>query len=394
MTVQARALLLRRNWVPVIACGVLFVVGLLVTRMGEPAALFGYFAAWFGLIFGPTFVLRNAFPKGTPTTLLATASGIEIEAYGNVPSEDILEAKLIPRRRDAVVELAIRDRAAIALRMDPGEAKAIVDLLGARRTQFRLVLPYGSRLLATFVVLASVALLLGRGEAAAWLVALPGCFVFALPIAWIVGLLRGRLVVGADGFTTRWAFRNRFIAFRDVAAVKGNPRPGGSGTADTFVVLNSGRNVKLRTLEAPNTEEERGAESRAMLSHVQEAFEKSTRLNDASVNVPSLVERGSRSAREWLSGLDALVRGGGSRYRVAAVSAEMLSDLAKDPGATIESRIGAAAALVRMDDEELRTRVRIAAEGCAESELRDTLLALSDARDDATTEAALASLRR
>ena len=128
------------------------------------------------------------------------------------------------------------------------------------------------------------------------------------------------------------------------------------------------------------------------MAHVKAAFERSLRLQAASVDVPALVERGSRSARDWLLGLDALVRGGGSRYRIAAVSADMLSDVANDPTATSESRVGAAAALVRMDDETLRTRVRVAAEGCAEAELRAALLALADARDDRSAEAALASL--
>lgn len=394
MTVEAPAFLLRRNWIPVVACGALVVVGLLVTRIGTPSSLFGYLAAWFGVMFGPTLFLRNAFPTAKPTTVRATATSVSVDGYAEVRSEDILEAKIIPRWRDAVVDLALRDRETLSLRMAVSDAKALVDLLGARRTRFRLIVPYGTRLFASFALFASVAFLLGRGDAQAWIFALPGCFVCALPIAWLVGFLRGRLVVGADGFTTRWLFRDRFVAYRDVAAVGGKLRFGGSGTADTLVELTSGRKVRLRTVEAPNTEEERGAESRAMLAHVREAFERSARLQDASVDVPSLVERGSRSAREWLSGLDALVRGGGSRYRVAAVSAEMLSDLARDPSATIESRIGAAAALVRMGDEELRTRVRVAAEGCAESELRDTLLALSDARDDASAEAALASLRR
>jgi len=72
----------------------------------------------------------------------------------------------------------------------------------------------------------------------------------------------------------------------------------------------------------------------------------------------------------------------------------MLVQVATDPRATVESRVGASAALVRMEDESLRTRVRVAAEGCAAPELRETLLALADARDEFTTEAALARVVR
>ena len=49
MIVEARALILRRNWAPVLACAVLFVVGVLVAREAKPQALqgpLGLFAAW------------------------------------------------------------------------------------------------------------------------------------------------------------------------------------------------------------------------------------------------------------------------------------------------------------------------------------------------------------
>ena len=394
MTVEARGFVLRRNWIPAALCGALVVLGVLLTQLfAMPANIFGYLGIWFGAVFGPVLLLRNAFPRALPTTIRATAAHIEIEGEEPIASEDILEAKVTPRAGDSVVELALRARKVIALRMMPAEAKALVQTLGARRSRFRLVVPFGRRYLATLVLFATGFLVLLR-DLEAWLVTLPGCIFYALLFGWLVGYLRGRLVVGADGFTRRWLFWERFIAFRDVATVTGKQRLTDRGAIDTIVALKSGRNVRFRTVEAPNTEEERGAESRAMYLHVKESFERSLTLVDANVDVPTLVQRGSRSAREWLSGLDALVRGGGSRYRIAAVSADMLSDLTNDPGAPVESRIGAAAALVRMDDDLLRTRVRVAAEGCADTELRETLLALSEARDDVAAEAALATLRR
>jgi hypothetical protein len=206
--------------------------------------------------------------------------------------------------------------------------------------------------------------------------------------------VRGRLVVGADGFTRRWLFWERFVAFRDVTSVAGVMRLGDSRVQDTSVLLDSGKRLRLRTVEAPNTEGERGAESAAMLAHVTEAFERSARLVEGSLDVPTLVERGSRTAREWLLGIDALVRGGGSRYRVAAISPDMLANLTHDPRANPEARVGAAAALIRIGDEALRTRVRVAAEGCAEPEVRGALLALADARDDEAVEGALDAMRR
>jgi hypothetical protein len=393
--VEAKAFVLRRNWLPVIVCVGLLVGGLLAGRADAfQVWLSGYFAAFFGFVFAPVLFLRNSFPRATPAIVRATTAGLFVDDEEVARSEDILEAKVLPRAGlDAVVELALRGKAkALSLRARKEDANAIIQVLGARRTRFRLVQAYWKRFLATSTLLSALTVFVARGDLDRSLPALPGVLFYAALIAWMVGVVRGRLVVGADGFTTRWLFRERFIAFRDVAAVRKRPRIGGN-VEDTLVELKSGRKVRLRTVEAPNTEEERGSESRAMFAYVSEAFAHSTRLQDGTVNVPSLVERGARSAREWLYGIDALVRGGGSRYRVAAVSADMLASLTSDPNASIESRVGAAAALVRMGDESQRTRVRIAAEACADSDLRQALLALSEAHDDDATAAALASLR-
>ncbi len=387
--------MLRRNWIPVIGSFFILASAVHLARGASSFEPLAWMAIWVGGLLGPIFLLRNAFPLSTPTTIRAAETGLTLDGQAEVRSEDILEVKLLMRRGpEALVELALRSGKAMSLRMRAHDAKALVDLLGARRSQFRLMVPFLNRFLWSLALLACAFFALTFGKRDAWLVISAGSLLLSLPLGWLVGLVRGRLVVGADGFTTRWLFRERFIAFRDVGLVTSRMRFGSSGIADTIVELVSKRQLRFRTIEEPNTEEERGAESHAMFMQVNAAFEKSTRLVDGSVNVPSLVERGSRTAREWLSGLDALVRGGGSRYRVAAVSAEMLADLTSDPSATTESRIGAAAALVRMGDDAQRTRVRIVAEGCAASELRDTLLALSEAHDDASAEAALASLRR
>ena len=354
--------------------------------------------AWFGLTFGLVFVARNAFPRAQACALRATEAGLTVEGAEEIRSEDILEIKVVPRPVAlALVELTLRGPGPkkLTLRTREYDARMLVELFGVRRTRFRLTVPYWKRYLGSFVALNGllvVSSLFGSGGIGTLLLALPGCVIYAALITWLIGYIRGSLVIGADGFTTRWLFRERFTAYRDVAAVRAETRIG--GVADTMIDLASGRKVRLRTVEAPNNEQERGTEGRAMLAHVQEAFTRSSRLVDASVDVPALVQRGERSASEWLSSIDALVRGGGSRYRVAAVSSEMLSEVVTDPRAAVESRVGAAAALIRMGDDSWRARLRVAAEASAESDLRDTLLALSDARDDETAERALGLLRR
>jgi len=394
MNVVARGAVLRRNWFLVFASLVLLVLGVIVARGGLPFSPFGYLMAWFGLVFAPVLFLRNAFPRARPTTVRASGSGIAIDGEAEVKSEDILEVKILRRRGESVVDFALRGGRRLSLRLREADAQALIAVLGARRTRFQLEVAFGKRFLACFTLLAGASFLFCGRHFGAWLMTVPACLISATLLGWLVGFARGRLVVGADGFTTRWLFRERFTAFRDVTFVVGRARLGRYAVEDTVVELSSGRHIRLRTIEAPNFEEERGDESRAMLSHMTEAFAKAIRSPDGHMNVPSMVEPGSRSAREWLSGLDALVRDGGARYRVAAISAEVLVDLTNDPSATIGARVGAAAALVRTGDDTHRARVRIAAEGCAESELRDTLLALSEAHDDAAAEAALAVFRR
>lgn len=394
---EASAFVLRRNWLLLGGALAALAAALIATRTTAFAP-----EGWVGTCITGLLVVifgaRNAFPRETPGKVHATSTGITVEGFAELRSEDVLEAKVLPRRGiDAIVVLALRGRVqgskTLSLRMHERHAKALVDVLGARRSRFRLVVPFARRFFGVFVVLAALTAFT-TPSLGLWAAVQPGNLLWSWLFAWLLGFVRGGLVVGADGFATRWLFRRRFVPFRDVAKVEGRGRFGNAGVQDTVVQLASGRTLRLRTVEAPNTEAERGAESRAMLAHVKEAFERSARSALAgAVDVHVLVSRGSRSAEEWLSGLDALVRGGGSRYRVAAVSPEMLAELAEDPSASFESRAGAAAALVRIDDEALRTRLRISAEACAEPDLRGVLLALSDARDDETTLGALAAVK-
>src|SRR4051812_12867944 len=57
VSIEARGFVLRRNWIPVIASGAIVVLGLLATRAPGDASLFGYLAAWFGIMFGPILYL-------------------------------------------------------------------------------------------------------------------------------------------------------------------------------------------------------------------------------------------------------------------------------------------------------------------------------------------------
>jgi hypothetical protein len=383
---NARALLLRRNWIPGGVCVALAIGGVVATYGG---LVWGILPAIFGTIFAPVVFARNAFPRATPTVVRASQTGVAIDGREPIEADDIVEAKLLPRWGDAIVELTHR-KGRTALRLALADAQALVAALGARRTQFRLIVPFWKRYLGWMVILGILYAIPSRGFDT-WLLMMPGALLMAWPLAWLVGLLRGKLVIGTDGFTRQFAFLSRFIAFRDVASVT-SARSFLRGSEDTIVALRSGKTLRLRAVDAPNTDEDRGAEPRAMLMHLTEAFTKSTHML-RSVDIRALVERGPRTAREWLNALDALARGQVQGYRAAVVTSEVLEEVALDPSATPSARVGAAAALLRVADEASRTRVRISAEACAEADLREALLAVADARSPEATENALGTLR-
>jgi hypothetical protein len=113
------------------------------------------------------------------------------------------------------------------------------------------------------------------------------------------------------------------------------------------------------------------------------------RARGASVQkLPELLQRGGRAPDAWLLGIDAIVRGGGPRYRVPSVDPDQLAELAASPDAADDARIGAAAAVVRADPSR-RPRIRVVAEACANSSLREALLAVAEAEDDAAFALAL-----
>jgi hypothetical protein len=273
----------------------------------------------------------------------------------------------------------------------------VVDSLRAR---FRLFPAFGMRFLPCFLAFFAFELQLllsvdprqHLGLEIPIALAMLTSAVSALLPAWLLGFFRGRVVIGTDGFATRWFLRERYIPFSKIASVTPKNHLLANHLVDTVVELTSGRKVRLRAVEAPNTEAERGAEGRALFTHVAAAFERSKHPTDGVPDVRALVERGSRSAREWLTSIDAIVGDGGARYRVASLSHDSLLAVATDANASIDARVGAAAALVRTNDEDLRVRVRVCAESCTDRALSEAMLALSEARDDEATEAALASI--
>jgi hypothetical protein len=390
---------LRRNWwVPLVALS-MAAASLAFEGIAHPTAPIGYFIAWLSVVFAAVTATRNAFPLSRPVVLHVATGALAIGDAAPVPASEIAEAKISPRMTgDAMVLLVFRAHGERWLNMRAFEAKTMLEVLGVgageRRASFSLMLPFRTRFLSLLLVLGApwtVLLAWSASPAFAILSVFFSVGPFCAFLAWVGGFVRGRLVVGADGFSVRWLGRERFRPFSEVRAVRLETSLlslSRGTTRGTIVELVSGNKLRLRARDAPIVEEDRGTEARAMRLHLTQAFERATVRGAESPHVTALLGGGGRSGTEWLACLDDLMRDGAGRYRIAAPSPELLTRVATDITSPRETRIGAAAALVRLDPEG-RSVVRVAADACADPKLRGTLLSLVDADSDEAVAAVL-----
>jgi hypothetical protein len=389
-TFDASVLVLRRNWVaPAIALAFAF-AGVVYEQTGRPAAPVGWFVAWMGLVFAGVSIARDAFPHATKATLRASETTLTIGGE-SLATETIAEAKTIPvPNGEALVVLTLRDGKTRTLQLKKTAAEAMVRVLGIaageRRTTFSLVLPFRTRFLATLLIVGVPWLAVvgwrSHGDTTGLLVMslLFNVLPLAALTAWLASLLRGRLVVGADGFLVKWFVHERFVPYAEVKAMRSGGPWWNQTQVDTFVETKTAR-VRLRAREAPVTEAQRGAQGRALHEHLAQALARAKGQSPEAENVAALLGAGSRNGVEWLAHLDALVHGGTSRYRVAAPGPDLLARIANDAATATPTRIGAAAALVRSGDQGRRV-VRVAADACAEPKLREVLVRLSESDSD------------
>jgi hypothetical protein len=394
---EGRAHVLRRNWIfPGVGAASVLAMALGALKH-QPSAILGWFAAAYLGAFGLLTLSRNALRLRRRVTYRASSVELVLSDRPAIPAADILEAKTIPRpgRIDEVdVDLMVRGRGSVTLRTSEAEASQILDVLrvgvGQRRASFTTIVPFAKRFLPVFAFGVALAFLMQLAEGVlTWFSLVFTPFYVALPclaVAALIGLWPGKVVVGADGFTVRWV-RRRFVPFDAVRSVEGGASAGGVATD---VRLNDGRSLRLVALDTPDTEADRGASGRALLRHLSAAFRRH-RMVATTAEATMQLQRGQRTARDWLAGLDALVpgRGGGAGYRTAALSPDLLTDVTSSQDGAADVRVGAAAALVRIGGADNRATVRIAAEACAEPEARAALLGLAEAETDEQVEAAL-----
>jgi hypothetical protein len=401
---------LRRNWWLPGITGLLAILGVLFMMAPSPREpllpVLGGFMTWIGAWLVPISLLRNSFPLLQKTTLRATPEALEVNDEEPIPVEEIMEARTVPlavRNGETVIELVTK-RGKYRFSLTPKAAEDILATLGteagARRATFTLVAPFRKRFGWSVGLLGLPWFLyILFATSSPELFPLLFTFIFViLPVcalaAVVAGILRGKVTVGAEGFTTSWLGRKKLHRFAEVRRVERESRPmAESGKVVDTIAFFPDKRIRLSAVDAPDTHAQRGAESRALADTMHQAFERYKRSPDIA-ELGTHLGRGARSAKEWLAGLDQLVRGGGTHYRVAAVTPEILTEVTKSNDGAADTRIGAAAALLRMGDKTHRSTVRIAAEACAEPKLRIALLELVEVADDEERfERALARVR-
>jgi hypothetical protein len=188
------------------------------------------------------------------------------------------------------------------------------------------------------------------------------------------------VVVGADGVTLRRALRKpRFIHFQDIAGVS-TPSP-----MALRIELTNGR-TELIGSDALAPEN-----LAALALRLREALASRAKGAMAAPKL-ELLARGGRDVARWIRDLKRASTT--TDYRSVPLSSDDLAHVLESPDAEPEQRIGAAVALRVADGDSAPQRIRVAAELCANDEVRGALEALAEGEaEDAAVERALRDAR-
>jgi hypothetical protein len=186
----------------------------------------------------------------------------------------------------------------------------------------------------------------------------------ALGLSWLAGRGTPKVWLGADGVIVEGRFSRRHVPYRTIRAVE--HRTSTFGSSSVVLSLVDGRHVRI----AHGLSSDRAALTHAL---VQEGLRMVERGEAAGAAAGALASSG-RGVREWLQA----VRGAARRadYRGAALDAERLLSIVRNPAAEAGQRIAAALAL-RSEPSGV-ARLRVAAEVSTEPVVREALEVLAD----------------
>jgi len=183
----------------------------------------------------------------------------------------------------------------------------------------------------------------------------------------VVALVRSRglpprLEVGNDGIKIQRHRSRRFISFDAVDEVHFDK---------TVLALD----LKDDPVERLEVSLENAAELRAVYHRLIDA-KKAYAHGLAEPARVALLDRGGRSMVDWREALAKHVVGGD--FRRSTLSVDDVEAILAAPNASAERRIGAAMTMRIADDDDAVSRIRIAAEGSANDELREALLEVAE----------------
>ena len=365
-----------------------FVVLSFVARMNHagPVAVFGNLWWW---VAGPIFAAIRARPKIDTFEVTADRAGIRFGAK-TIPRER-LNTALLRREADKTFVL-LRGKgpaATVDVRVkDDAEADALCDALGldAKHATAEFSLHRGAvamRRSAVFVMVAALAAAFFLIKASAMLVPVALGLVAAIGVLGVPLLVmqhRAKLVVGADGIVVKEGLsKQRFIAHDEIESAT-------SRAQVLRLTLKNGTVLDYNVGVSERNEERRRAESEMQAQSIVWRIRKAREAYDALAgNAPdaaAALDRGGRSAREWLDQLRRIGEGATATFRNAGLTRDQLLAIVESTTARAKERLAALVALHDGLTEDEKPRVRVAADRCVLPELRERMVRVADATND------------
>ena len=225
--------------------------------------------------------------------------------------------------------------------------------------------------------------LLGVGDSRAITAGIIG--VVAMVVALIAYLnMPGHVLIGSDGIYVDKRDEQRYLAFSRIERIE---------PYEMFVMGKHFIGVEVHVDDGschqlPIGEDQFGAGERCsqLVDRLRAALTAYRRLQVDEARVAPL-ERGERSAEQWLNHLRSIGAGAHTGPRTAAVPHEQLWAIVETPTHDANTRASAAAALGSHADDEGKQRLRFIANSTAQPELRIALDSAAEGEHDALLEA-------
>lgn len=344
---------------------------------GEPSAIL---ALATGLFWGSIVLVRRPRRRQRLHVRLDPAKTLYVGARTFAEADQLRGIMLAPRRDGGtLMTLERKDGERVDLVFE--QHAHVVELAASVRAGtalssrlFRGHAPFGA--LSSLLVIAVAVFVTCRiaWSLAAWsplLACVMACLaLMAVPML-VAALRTWNVWVGAEGVRARRVVGGpaRLVPFAEVTAQQAQVRQ--------WVQLSADGEPWLK-LELGNADE-----AQALCASVNHGREHAAR--GATAEIESQLERGGRSASEWLSALRAAGSGAQQNYRRAELPLEQLWAVVENPDAEPSARIGAGVRLRLQTgaDSEARERLRLVARSTALPEVRDATEQLAAEAEEA-----------